>query len=406
MDIKKSINKKILSNTYYFILLNIINKNIMQFKDIIGQEEIKKRLIKTVKDNRISHAQLFLGPEGNEKLALAIAYAQYINCTNKQDNDSCGECPSCKKYNKLIHPDLHFIYPVANTKEIKKATSIDFLPKWRNFLIKNKYHITLNEWLKEIGIEKKQGIIKTEDCNNIIKTLSYKSFEAEYKVMIIWMAEKLYHSAAPKILKILEEPPEKTLFILISEDQEQIISTIISRTQLIKIPKIKDEDIYKAIKDNFDLREKDISRIINLSGGNYKEALRLIEQSPDERYNIDNFIEWMRLCYKSDFFEINKFVIRISKIGREKQKNFLINSLKFLRLCLIYNYDKDKNKLKFEGDDLTFIRNFSPFINSSNILQITDECDKAVYYIERNANPSILFMDLSIKLIYLLKKKP
>ncbi|MCD6113545.1 MAG: DNA polymerase III subunit delta [Bacteroidales bacterium] len=378
----------------------------MQFKDIIGQEEIKKRLIKTVKDNRISHAQLFLGPEGNEKLALAIAYAQYINCTNKQDNDSCGECPSCKKYNKLIHPDLHFIYPVANTKEIKKATSIDFLPKWRNFLIKNKYHITLNEWLKEIGIEKKQGIIKTEDCNNIIKTLSYKSFEAEYKVMIIWMAEKLYHSAAPKILKILEEPPEKTLFILISEDQEQIISTIISRTQLIKIPKIKDEDIYKAIKDNFDLREKDISRIINLSGGNYKEALRLIEQSPDERYNIDNFIEWMRLCYKSDFFEINKFVIRISKIGREKQKNFLINSLKFLRLCLIYNYDKDKNKLKFEGDDLTFIRNFSPFINSSNILQITDECDKAVYYIERNANPSILFMDLSIKLIYLLKKKP
>lgn len=406
MDIKKSINKKILSNTYYFILLNIINKNIMQFKDIIGQEEIKKRLIKTVKDNRISHAQLFLGPEGNEKLALAIAYAQYINCTNKQDNDSCGECPSCKKYNKLIHPDLHFIYPVANTKEIKKATSIDFLPKWRNFLIKNKYHITLNEWLKEIGIEKKQGIIKTEDCNNIIKTLSYKSFEAEYKVMIIWMAEKLYHSAAPKILKILEEPPEKTLFILISEDQEQIISTIISRTQLIKIPKIKDKDIYKAIKDNFDLREKDISRIINLSGGNYKEALRLIEQSPDERYNIDNFIEWMRLCYKSDFFEINNFVIRISKIGREKQKNFLINSLKFLRLCLIYNYDKDKNKLKFEGDDLTFIRNFSPFINSSNILQITDECDKAVYYIERNANPSILFMDLSIKLIYLLKKKP
>lgn len=378
----------------------------MQFKDIIGQEEIKKRLIKTVKGNRISHAQLFLGPEGNEKLALAIAYAQYINCTNKQENDSCGECASCKKFNKLIHPDLHFIYPVANTKDVKKATSIDFISKWRNFLIKNKYHITLNEWLKEIGIEKKQGIIKTEDCNNIIKTLSYKSFEAEYKVMIIWMAEKLYHSAAPKILKILEEPPAKTLFILISENQEQIISTIISRTQLVKIPKINDEDIYKAIKTNFDLREKDINRITNLSEGNIKEALRLIEQNPDERYNIDSFIEWMRLCYKSDFSEINKFVTKISKIGREKQKSFLINSLKFIRLCFIYNYDKEKEKLKFEGNDLIFIHNFSPFINSANIMQINDECDKAVYHIERNANPSILFMDLSIKLIYLLKKKP
>lgn len=189
----------------------------MLFNKIIGQQQVKERLIQTVKENRVSHAQLFIGANGSGKLALAIAYAQYVNCKSRSETDSCGICPSCIKYEKLIHPDLHFIYPIAATKEVKKPRSADFIESWRSLLIENNYYISLNEWFEKIGIENKQGIINAEDCNSIIKTLGYKSYEAEYKVMIIWMAEKLFHAAAPKILKILEEPPEKTLFILITE---------------------------------------------------------------------------------------------------------------------------------------------------------------------------------------------
>ena len=194
------------------------------------------------------HAQLFLGPEGSGKLPLALAYAQYINCQNRQEDDSCGHCPSCIKFNKLIHPDLHFVYPVSKTKDSSdKPTSKEFLKPWRELVLENNGYINLTDWYEKIDIEKKQGIINADDCNNIIKTLSYKSFESEYKIMIIWMVEKLFHSAAPKILKILEEPPEKTLFILISENPDIIINTILSRTQLVKIPKIANNDLYQEL---------------------------------------------------------------------------------------------------------------------------------------------------------------
>ncbi len=378
----------------------------MQFKDIIGQEKIKQRLIQTVKDNRISHAQLFLGPEGSEKLALAIAYAQYINCENKQDGDSCGVCPSCIKYNKLIHPDLHFIYPVANTKDVpEKPVSKNFIKNWRKFLIENDYHLSLNQWYKDIGIEKKQGIINADDCNEIIKTLSYKSYESEYKVMIIWMAERLYYSAAPKILKILEEPPDKTLFILVSENQDKIINTILSRTQLVKIPKLEKQDLLNALVSKYKINNKDAKRIVNLSNGNYIEALRLINSSEDEKYNYEIFTKWMRLCYKRDIIGINNIINSISKIGRERQKNFLNYALRIIRKCLLMNYS-DENLILSDEEELYFIRNFSPFINSANCIQFNEEINKAIYHIERNANPSILFMDLSLTIIKLLKIYP
>nr|MBC8146675.1 DNA polymerase III subunit delta [Bacteroidota bacterium] len=216
----------------------------MQFKEVIGHEEIKKRLIQTVRENRISHAQLFAGQEGIGKLALAIAYGQYISCTNKQETDSCGVCPSCIKYNKLIHPDLYFTYPVSTNKEVKtKPLSRLFISKWREILLQKDYIFSLQQWYQKIQIENKQGIINTEDCNEIIKSLSLKTFESEYRVVIIWMPEKLFHAAAPKLLKILEEPPPKTLFLLITESPDKILKTIISRTQIIKIPKLKDQDV-------------------------------------------------------------------------------------------------------------------------------------------------------------------
>ena len=224
----------------------------MQFSKIPGQEEVKKKLILTVKENRVSHTQMFTGPPSSGKLALAIAFAQYLNCSRKEinDDDSCGVCPSCVKYEKLIHPDLHFVYPLAPTTKFPKPLSRDFLEDWRNYLSEINYFPILSEWYDKIGIENKQAIINVRDCEDILAKLSLKAYEGPYKIVVMWMVEKLFHAAAPKILKILEEPPDQSLFILITENPEQILSTIISRCQITNIPKIKTDILYRILSEN------------------------------------------------------------------------------------------------------------------------------------------------------------
>lgn len=377
----------------------------MQFKDITGQENIKERLINTVNENRVSHAQLFIGPEGSGKLALAIAYAQYINCKDRKDNDSCGICPSCIKYNKLIHPDLHFVYPVASIKDIKNPNSKSFSLSWREFLTKNDYWVSLEDWYIAIDIENKQGIINAEDCNDIVKTISLKSFEAEYKVMILWMAEKLYYSAAPKILKILEEPPGKTLFILITQNQEQILNTILSRTQIVKVPKLKDSIIQTKLIEEHQLSHSEAAHISEMADGNFKKAKYLINQNEEENFNFKKFSALLRLCYQFKVVEINTFVNDISTIGREKQKSFLSYGLRLIRLCMLNNYENEE-QIKLEGGEMKFVKNFSPFVNNANVSLFIEEINRAIFHIERNANAKILFMDLSLNLCKLLKIKP
>jgi len=376
----------------------------MLFKEIIGQINVKQKLIQTVKDNRVSHAQLFFGPEGSGALGLAIAYAQYINCSNKSENDSCGVCPSCLKYQKLIHPDLHFIYPIATTKSVtRKPQSKNFLNEWREILLNN-YYITLFDWVEYIGIENKQGIINAEDCNEVIKTLSLKSYESEYKVMIIWMVEKLFHAAAPKLLKIIEEPPEKTLFILVSENTDLVLNTILSRTQLINVPHLTDTDLYYALVEKNDCDPSLARKITNIVYGNYKEALKLIGENEDEKYNFNYFSQWMRFCYKYSIPEIFNWVDEISKIGREKQKRFFIYALRIIRECLLVNF-KTLSIVKLDGYEAEFVDKFSPFINTVNCLNITEHLNESIYYIERNANPKILFFNLSLKMAKMLKTK-
>jgi DNA polymerase-3 subunit delta' len=374
----------------------------MRFADIIGQEDVKKRLVQTVKESRVSHAQLFLGPEGSGKLALAVAYAQYINCTNKQGDDSCGECPSCVKYQKFIHPDLHFIYPTAKIKNIDKPMSKDFIKQWRELLSETNSYINLPDWYSKIGIERKQAIINARDCNEIIKTLTYKSYESEYKVMIIWMVEKLFHSAAPKILKVLEEPPDKTLFLLVSENQDLIINTILSRTQLIKIGRLDDNNLSKALISN-GYQPAVVNDAVRIAGGNYLAAVRLISQSDDERYNFTNFRDWMRNAYQFDVEKLIKFVSEMSKNSREKNKSFLNYALRFTRECLLMNYGSG-DLVRVGSEELEFINKFYPFVNERNSSLIAEELDRAIYHIERNANPNILFMDLSLKFAKWLKK--
>ncbi|MCX6244900.1 MAG: DNA polymerase III subunit delta [Bacteroidetes bacterium] len=379
----------------------------MRFSDIIGQEQIKKKLAQTVLDHRVSHAQLFFGPEGNEKLALAIAYAQYINCQNRttgENPDSCGACPSCIKYQKLIHPDLHFIYPIATTKKVtKKPKSIDFIEDWRSFLIQNDYHVTLHEWYEAIGIENKQGIINADDCMDIIHTLSYKSYESEYKVMILWMVEKLYYSAAPKILKILEEPPEKTLFILISEDPDQIISTIRSRTLLVKIPKIGLTDLVQYLTWKYGIEEREAGIIARRSYGNLKQALNRMQQVEEDQFNFTQFRNWMLLCYNNKIVDLVGFSGEIARIGRENQKAFLLYALKVVEYCTAVTF-RTSEQVMAEGEELKFVHKIASFINPSNFGRFTELFNTALYHVERNAHPQTLFLDVSLKAVNLFRE--
>lgn len=378
----------------------------MQFSKITGQQAVKERLIQTVRDSRISHAQLFLGPEGCGKLAMAIAYAQFINCTNRkiESTDSCGICPSCLKFEQLAHPDLHFVYPVAATKDVpKKPVSKNFIAKWRALLLDHKAYINLSNWYDTIGIENKQGIINAEDCNEIVRTLSYKSYEAKYKVMIIWMVEKLFHAAAPKILKILEEPPDNTLFILIAEEQGQIISTILSRTQLIKFKKLADEELRSTLMKVYGVEPKNAHRITLASDGNLITALSLLEdESPDDHFV--QFRQWMRLCYYLKVSAIQDWISEINKIGREKQKAFLATGLEILHECLLVK-QLGKEFIRREGEERKFILDFSGTISESFIPEISTKLNEASYHIERNANPGILFMDLSLTISRMLKSR-
>lgn len=373
----------------------------MKFADVIGLDIIKDRLRKTVRESRISHAQLFIGPEGTGKLPMALAYAQYINCTDKQNNDACGVCPSCIKYEKLVHPDLHFIYPTATKKGLDKPTSKDFIKQWRELNIDHNAYINLQSWYEKIGIDRKQGYINSRDCNDIIKTLSYKSYEANYKVMILWMVERLHHAAAPKILKILEEPPEKTLFILISDHQDQIINTILSRTQIVKFPFIDKQELTDALMhEGYD--HSAVSEALKISRGSYLEAKNILSKAGEIDINTSWFIKWMRLCFSREISNTIDFVAELSKQSRDNQKAFLKYALRMVRESMLLNNDTSEmvrlNKSESEFIAGVGAKRFYPFITARNILPITDELEKSIFYIERNANPNILFLDLSLKI--------
>lgn len=375
----------------------------MLFLEIAGQSAVKERLIQSVKENRVSHAQLFLGPEGSGNLALAIAYAQYLCCEQKLANDSCGQCSSCIKYSKLIHPDLHFVYPVANTKEVSaKAKSIDFIKYWRSAIEESPY-LNLNQWYEHIGIENKQALISVEDASEIIRKLSFKSFESEYKVMIIWMPEKLRTEAANSLLKILEEPPVKTLFLLVAENQDQLIRTILSRTQIIKVGKLSDADLLQEINNRFEVSGEEAKRIVHLTNGNYTEALMMLQKNQSNDL-FELFQQWMRLCYKRDYKGLINWGEVVSKIGREKQKNFIGYSLHIVRECLMLNY-ADASLVRMDGEDLSFAEKFKAFIHYNNSYLITERLNEAFFHIERNANPKILFLDLSLNISKLLQIK-
>ncbi|MDR4988294.1 MAG: DNA polymerase III subunit delta [Bacteroidales bacterium] len=379
----------------------------MMFRDVIGHDQLKKQLIANVKNNRISHAQLFLGHQGSGTLPVALAYARYIQCKNRGADDACGTCPSCLKINKYEHPDLHFIFPTApnkDTKDKEKVSSKMFLAQWRRQLMDSPYFNYL-DWLGSLGIENKQAIINAEDCNDIIRTLGLKSYESPFKIVIIYMIDKLYYSAAPKLLKIVEEPPDNTLFLMISDNKDRIINTILSRTQILKFP-LPDEELVKdALVEKYGLDATQAGQIAFLSDGVITDALKMAAHDGAHLADFDSFREWMRFCYTNDTGKILKWVEKTSQAGRERQKSFLQYGLKTFRLCLLNNYAAGR-LIRIKGEEGDFLARFSPFINPVNASSVVDAFETAILHLERNANPRILFADLSFGLHRLMHMKP
>lgn len=382
----------------------------MQFSEILGQEYIKSHLTKSASLGRIPHAQLFVGPEGSGTLPMAIAYAQYILCNNSNGENN-GENESCNlKFDKLSHPDLHFVYPTVATEDVKtKPKSIDFIGDWRAFVTQNPYG-SLFDWYTVLGVNNKQGLIRVEDAGDILKTLSLKSYEGGYKIMIIWMADKMNTEASNKLLKLLEEPPEKTIFILITEQEEDLIQTIRSRCQVLHFGGLPENTIVEALVAQKQIDPKLAATIAHQAQGNFNKALHLL-QNDDDSYPFDEwFVTWVRAAFKAKgnaaaIQDLIQWSDEVAGLGRETQKKFLSFCVEMFRQALLLNYESpslvylEPNVEKFQ------LANFAPFVNGNNIQEIFKELSDAMYHIERNGNAKIILTDLSIKLTRLIHKK-
>ncbi|WP_300433672.1 DNA polymerase III subunit delta' [Christiangramia sp.] len=383
----------------------------MLFNDIIGLPHIKNHLTTTADRMRIPHAQLFTGKPGSGALPMAIAYAQYILCSNDNGENNSEQAASCNlKFKNLSHPDLHFAFPVAGNDKVKShPVSSHFLEEWREFLKTSPYG-SLYDWYQKLGVENKQGKIGVDEAQNIVKSLSLKAYEGGFKVMIIWMAEKMNTEAANKLLKLIEEPPNKTIFILIAEDEEQIIQTIRSRCQRLHFPPLSEADIAKTLEEREDCSHTLAKKIAHQANGDYTKAIHILRKnSGDEQFEAW-FISWIRSAFKAKgnkatVLELVSWSEEIAALGRETQKSFLLYCLDFFRQSLLMNY-KAKSLVYLEPSAEKFkLENFASYVHGNNIKEITEALETAIYHIERNGNAKIILTDLSIKLTRFLHKK-
>lgn len=374
----------------------------MFFKDVVGQEEIKKRLIRSVQEERISHAQLFSGHSGTGKLAMALAYAQYISCKNRTDEDSCGVCPSCHKYQKLAHPDLHFVFPIFNAKQFNKPVSDDFLPQWREKVLTNSY-FELGDWLSFIDAGNAQGEIYERESESILRKLNLKSFESEFKVMIIWLPEKMNIACSNKLLKMIEEPPSKTLFVLVTENEEGVIGTIRSRAQLVKFPFLDNSSLKDALMKVEGVNPEIIPDAVHLASGSYIRALSYLSPSADEQYYFQKFQEMMRFAYAREVKELIGWADEMAGIGRDKQKAYFAAALRLVREYFISNMNRSEISYMNRAEK-EWGKKFAPFINERNIIPFANEFELGIKHISMNGNPRIVFLDTALRMVRLIKR--
>ncbi len=396
----------------------------MQFQSITGQKETKVQLVQMVQHNRLSHALLFLGKEGGGGLQLALAFAQYIVCAPKppegglftafepepkgpdsplgvRGNDSCRTCPACTKANELVHPDIHFSYPVITKKPGDKPISTDFIKEWREFIAQNPYG-NVYDWLQFIGAENKQGNITAHECNDIIRKLNLKSFESEYKILIMWMPEFL-GKEGNKLLKLIEEPPPNTLFILVAENEDLILPTILSRTQLVKIPLLTNLEVEAALELRAGVKMEKAQQVAALAEGNYREALQLLQHADDDWEVM--LREWLNAIIRTGPVAQVKWIDETAKLGREKQKQFLKYFIHLLEEAVRLKIMGTTDHQPQTTNQTDFAARLNKLCNLAQQEAIITELDKASYYIERNANAKMLFHALSIRLYHIINNK-
>jgi len=367
-------------------------------------------LTKSADLGRIPHAQLFVGPEGSGTLPMAIAYAQYILCSNVSGENTNGNEACNLKFEHFSHPDLHFVFPVATNDQVKShPVSANFIKQWREFVVENPYG-SLFEWLKSLGIQNKQGQIGVDEAQEIMKALSLKAYEGGYKVMIIWMADKMNTATANKLLKLLEEPPQKTVFLLVTENQDDIMQTILSRCQILEFQGLPESVIADALVSRENVDEKFALRIAHQSQGNFNKALHLLHKDETEFPFEEWFVQWVRAAFRAKgnaaaILDLTSWSEEIAGIGREAQKQFLHFCVEMFRQALLLNYQSPSLVYIEPTVDKFKLENFAPFVNGNNINEIFNELSDAIYHIERNGNAKIILTDLSIKLTRLIHKK-
>lgn len=375
----------------------------MSFDDVIGQDESKDFLRRQVKEGRVPHALLLSGGEGRGKFALAFAFARFLLCQHPTETDACGICNGCKMSEDLAHPDLHFIYPVIRRKGKRgDPVSTDYMSEWRK-MVKETRYFELDNWLAAMGAENQQAMIYTAESDALLEKLTLQSAMGGYKVVILWLPEKLHPTCANKLLKLLEEPPSQTVFLLVSNEPENILPTIFSRTQRMEIPPVKTEAIASALVSRYNITPQDAELLAQRSNGNFFAALENIHLNEDNELFFNLFTSLMRLAYQRNIKELKAWSINLADLGRERQKNFLTYAQRLLRENFIYNFQLPQLNYMNQKEAQFAVR-FARFINERNVISLMNEFDAAWQDISRNVNAKIVFFDLVLKVIVLLIK--
>jgi DNA polymerase-3 subunit delta' len=382
----------------------------MLFSSLLGHDHLISHLTKTADAGRIPHAQLFVAPEGCGALALAIAYAQYILCQNQGSENNTGNAACNLKFETISHPDLHFIFPTVTTEEVKsKPKSSDFSAEWRQFVNQNPYG-SLFDWYQVLGVQNKQGEIRVTDAQEIVKSLSLKAYEGGYKITIIWMADKMNIEASNKLLKLLEEPSDKTLFILISDNEEAIIQTIRSRCQVLNFNALPEKIIEDALVSRENIEPRSAKKLAHQAQGDYNKALKLLQENNEEDLFEKWFVDWVRAAFRAKgnaaaIQDLLSWSEQIAGLGREAQKKYLNYCIELFRQALLLNYQTTSLVYVEPKIENFKLENFAPFVNHSNIEAIFTALSEASYHIERNGNAKLILTDLSIKLTRLIHSK-
>jgi len=369
----------------------------MNFSQIPGQQAVIDRLRSSVAENRVSHALLFYGPEGCGKFALALAFARYISCEKRTAEDACGVCPSCIKYDKLIHPDLHFVFPVIKKKQNMEYVSDNYIAQWREMVLRSPW-FSLSTWTEAMEVANEQAVIYVAEAAEIIRKLSLKAFESDFKIMIIWLPEKMNAETANKLLKMIEEPPARTLFILVSEEDDRLLPTITSRCQHIRIPSIPADELSAYLVKTMGMDHVRASETAAIANGNMVRAMELAREDDNTTVHLDRFIKLMRTAWTRDIHSLVNWSEETAALGRERQKSFLSYSLRMMRENFILNYNGNENGLVYltrAEDD--FSEKFHPFINEKNIAAFNHEFNLAYAHVESNGNAKMIFLDLALK---------